>query len=193
MHPKAVDAAPALPVEVNFFQSLDLPEKLTIDAKDLEKRFYSSSRKWHPDRFIRANLTEQQRALDASALLNDAYRTLRDPVSRAEYLLSLKGIALGDSQKVPPELLEEVFELNMALEEVKMGDLDSLPQLRESKVRFQAMLEQSDRDLAQLFAAWDNTLDPAVLDQLRARLNHRKYISNLVRDTAAALENHVSD
>lgn len=182
-----------MPVEVNFFQSLDLPEKLTIDAKDLEKRFYSSSRKWHPDRFIRANLTEQQRALDASALLNDAYRTLRDPVSRAEYLLSLKGIALGDSQKVPPELLEEVFELNMALEEVKMGDLDSLPQLRESKVRFQAMLEQSDRDLAQLFAAWDNTLDPAVLDQLRARLNHRKYISNLVRDTAAALENHVSD
>jgi molecular chaperone HscB len=178
---------------LTYFEFLELPEKLTIDLKDLEKRFFALSRKWHPDRFARASSAEQQQALDASALLNDAYRTLRDPVARTEYLLSLKGIAPGDSKKVPPELLEEVFELNMALEEVKMGDTDALPLLREARTRFRAMLDDSDRALEQDFLEWDAAADPVLLAQLRARLNYRKYISNLVRETEKALENHVSD
>ncbi len=186
-------AEPASPVDVNYFEFLDYPEKLNIDIKDLEQRFYALSRKWHPDRFARAAVEEQQRALDSSALLNDAYRTLRDPVARTEYLLSLKGIAAGHEQKVPPELLEEVFELNMALEEVKMGDTDSLPQLRQAEVRFQQMLAQADQDLEADFRAWDASADPAILHRLRARLNYRKYIFNLVRETGKALENHVSD
>jgi molecular chaperone HscB len=178
---------------VNYFEFLDYPEKLNIGLKDLEQRFYALSRKWHPDRFVRASSADQQRALDSSALLNDAYRTLRDPVARTEYLLALKGVAAGDSQKVPPELLEEVFELNMALEEVKMGDADAIPQLRLAEQRFKQMLAQSDRDLEADFQSWDASPEPAILERLRARLNHRKYISNLVSETGKALENHVSD
>jgi molecular chaperone HscB len=182
---------------VNYFEFLELPDNLSIDAKDLEQRFYALSRKWHPDRFARASAEDQQKALDSSALLNDAYRTLREPVARAEYLLSLRGVGMGDAKadakKVPPELLEEVFELNMALEEVRMGDTDALPQLREAQTRFRGILGQSDRDLESDFAQWDQTHDPQLLERLRARLNHRKYISNLVRDTEQALEKYVSD
>lgn len=191
MPPRTADVEPASPAD--YFQALELPEQLSIDRKDLETRFYRLSRTLHPDRFARATPEEQQRALDASALLNDAYRALRDPVSRAEYLLSRKGIVPADSKHVPPELLEEVFELNMALEEVKAGDQDALPQLRQSHKLFQHMLAETDHNLESDFSAWDATHSPELLDRLRARLNHRKYISNLLRETEKALESHVSD
>ena len=180
-------------MRVNYFRVLELPEQLSIDLQDLERRFYALSRKWHPDRFARATAQEQQTALDTSALLNDGYRTLRHPVSRAEYFLAEKGVAAGDAKKVPPELLEEVFELNMALEELKSGDTDSLPQLRQALARFQEMLSQADSELDNDFQAWDQTASAAVLDRLRATLNRRKYISNLVRETGKALEHYVSD
>jgi molecular chaperone HscB len=179
--------------QVSYFAALELPEQLSIDRKDLEARFYLLSRTLHPDRFARAAPEEQQRALDASALLNDAYRVLRDPVARAEYLLSLRGLVPADSKSVPPELLEEVFELNMALEEVKMGDREAIPQLRQSHKSFQQMLAETDHGLESDFSAWDSTQNPELLDRLRARLNHRKYISNLLRETEKALESHVSD
>jgi len=191
MHPRAAVVEPAS--QVSYFAALELPEQLSIDRKDLEARFYRLSRTLHPDRFARAAPEEQQRALDASALLNDAYRVLRDPVARAEYLLSLRGLVPADSKSVPPELLEEVFELNMALEEVKMGDREAIPQLRQSHKSFQQMLAETDHGLESDFSAWDSTQNPELLDRLRARLNHRKYISNLLRETEKALESHVSD
>ncbi len=179
-------------MSVNYFETLEVPEKLIIDAQDLEKRFYALSRKWHPDRFARASADEQQRALDASAVLNDAYRTLRQPVSRAEHLLTLKGIPPSED-KVPPELLEEVFELNLALEELQAGDTDSLPQLRDALKRFQDLLATADADLEADFRAWDESNAPAVLKLIRAHLNYRKYISNLVLETRTTLKNYVSD
>ena len=181
-------------MSVNYFEFLELPEQLNIDAQDLEKRFYALSRKWHPDRFARSSAAEQQKALDSSAILNDAYRTLRAPVSRAEYFLTLKGVeAGGGAEKVPPELLEEVFELNMALEELKMGDEDALPQLREAQERFQGMLEASDSKLLTTFQDLDANQEPERLASLRAQLDRRKYISNLVLETGKALKNYVSD
>ena len=195
MQPRTAAVVPASPANpaVNYFEALELPEQLSLDRQDLEARFYRLSRTLHPDRFARATPKEQQRALDASAVLNDAYRVLRDPVARAEYLLSLKGVAAADPKHVPPELLEEVFELNMALEEVKSGDTEALPQLRQSHAHFQQMLAATDRGLESDFSAWDRAHAPELLDGLRARLNHRKYISNLLRETEKALESHVSD
>jgi len=188
-----VDVEQASRASLTYFGALELPEELSIDRKDLEARFYRLSRTLHPDRFARATPEEQQRALDASALLNDAYRALRDPVSRAEYLLSLKGIVPADSKHVPPELLEEVFDLNMALEEVKSGDADAIPQLRQSHQHFQQMLAEADTALEADFSEWDRAQNAELLDRLRSRLNHRKYISNLLRETEKALESHVSD
>ncbi len=105
--------------------------ELSLDADDLKRRFYERSRQWHPDRFTRANPEDQQRSLNMTALLNDAFRTLRDSVARAEYFLRSNGLEL--SKDVPPELLEEVFELNMALEELRGGDDSARAQLEQAR------------------------------------------------------------
>ena len=101
------------PLPHNYYDFFEIPHHLSIDLKDLEGRFYALSRKWHPDRFARAGAEERQQALDASAILNDGYRVLRDPIQRANYLLKENGFDIGEQQskEVPPELLEEVFEL----------------------------------------------------------------------------------
>ena len=123
-------------------------------------------------------------------MLNDAFRTLRDPVTRAEYVLKKHGFDIGEqrSKDVPPELLEEVFELNMALEELRSGDDDARPQLEEAERRFLDMQGEIDAQLEQLFARYDLARDREVLAEIRGVLNRRRYISNLVSEVHKALE-----
>jgi molecular chaperone HscB len=173
---------------MKFYETLGLEPKLALDSEDLKKRFYDRSRQWHPDRFSRGSSEEKQRSEEMTALLNDAFRALRDPVSRAEYFLRESGLEL--SKDAPPELLEEVFELNMALEELRGGDESARPQLVSAQERFTGMLGEADAGLAGLFASYDEKPDRAVLDTVRATLNRRKYVSNLVRDVEKELNVH---
>lgn len=165
---------------MKFYEALGLEPALSLDAEDLKARFYQRSRQWHPDRFSRASAEEQENALEMTSVLNDAFRTLRDPISRAEYFLKESGIEL--SKEAPPELLEEVFELNMALEELREGDESAKPQLIEARTRFVEMRKAIDE---QLGAAGDR----GELDEVRALLNRRRYISNLIRDVENVLPN----
>ena len=165
---------------MKFYEALGLTPSLAVEPDDLKKRFYERSREWHPDRFSRATPAEQQKALDMTALLNDAFRTLRDPVKRAEYFLQENGVEL--SKEVPPELLEEVFELNMALEELRGGDDSPRPQLEAARDKFAAMRAEIDSDLVA-----QAILSPANLDQVRSLLNRRRYISNLLREVEKEL------
>src|SRR5713226_7482630 len=136
----------------NYFDFFGLPHKLNLDSKDLESRFYALSKQWHPDRFARGSADQRRISEDATATLNDGYRTLREPVARAEYLLKEHGFDIGEqkSGNVPPELLEEVFELNMALEDVE----SSRSELEEARRKFVAMREEIDRELFAQFAAY---------------------------------------
>jgi molecular chaperone HscB len=125
-----------------------------------------------------------------SSALNDAYRTLKDPIKRAQYLLSLEGFDIGEqrSKDVPPELLEEVFELNMALEEMRGGDDSARPQLEQAEKSFAGMLAASDQELIELFVNYDASQSRDVLVQIRNVLNRRKYVSNLVSEVQKTLE-----
>jgi molecular chaperone HscB len=174
----------------NFFQFFGLEPKLVIDLPDLQKRFYDLSRQWHPDKFSRKSADEQAQALEATSILNDGYRTLRDPVKRAEYLLTEDGFPIAEqrSKDVPPELLEEVFELNMMLEELKSGDEDARPQLEAAKHKFYELRSNVDDELEKLFARHDRSDAPKqVLQEIRGVLNRRRYIENLIRDVDRAL------
>ena len=202
---------------MDFFEFFALPRKLTLDVPALEKQFYALSRKLHPDRFAAKPLAEQEAALAQSSLLNDAYRTLKDPILRTQYLLTLEGVELEEQSKaateaarvtntqkkqiVPPDLLEEAFELNMQLEEMrmakKMGEDD--PQLRRdllaAKKLFDTKMAETQADLEQLWTRWDAAIDTneptakdAAKDALIALLNRRSYLRNLVRDVNEALE-----
>src|ERR1700690_1458637 len=170
---------------MQYYEALGLEPKLALDLADLQKKFYERSREWHPDRFSRRTPEQRQRSLDMTALVNDAYRTLREPVLRAEYFLSQKGFEL--SKNAPPELLEEVFELNMALEELRGGDDSVRPQLESSDERFKQMRAEIDADLNGLFTRYDSAPEPAVLEEIHGSLNRRRYISNLVRDVEKEL------
>ena len=172
---------------IDYYEIFGLPRSLNLSGADLQERFYRLSRELHPDRFIRKPQAEQQRALDLSSALNDAYRTFKDPIKRAQYLLALEGFDIGEqrSKDVPPELLEEVFELNMALEEMRGGDDSVRPQLEQAERNFVGMLEETDEKLQALFEQYDAGRHDAglsrdTLTQVRNALNRRKYIQNLV-------------
>jgi molecular chaperone HscB len=173
----------------DYYQLLGLPRKLSISQDELQAHFYELSRHLHPDLFTRKPERERQYALEASSILNDAYRTLRDAVKRANYVLKQEGFDIGEqrSKDVPPELLEEVFELNMALEEMRGGDESARPQLERARENFTRMLADTDAQLEQLFKSWDASQDREVLAQLRTALNRRKYIENLVSEVERAL------
>lgn len=164
---------------MDYFEFLDLPRNLAIDPKDLEKRFYALSRQLHPDVHSRKSAPERAQAEESTAILNDAYRTLREPVARAEYLLKLEGFDIGEqtTKDVPPELLEEVFELNMALEEA------DLPQLETARRKFEGMRGEIDAELQRKFGEWDASGTRDVLASIRGLLNRRKYITNLIAQT----------
>ena len=163
----------------DYYALFGLEPKLSLDAADLERRFYDLSRKLHPDRFPHATAAE----LETSASLNDAYRTLRDPVSRAEYLLKRLGIEAGDSRQIAPEMLEEVFELNEALEELRNGSEDARPKVEAARERFLGLLREADSQLKTLASRYDAG-DRASAGELRALLNRRRYIANLLSQDA---------
>ena len=161
---------------MDYFEFLDLPRNLAIDVQDLEKRFYALSRQLHPDLHSRKSPAEREQAEESTAVLNDAYRTLRDPIARTEYLLKLEGFDIGEqtTKDVPPELLEEVFELNMAIEEA------DAPQLESARRKFEGMRGEIDAELQQKFTEWDSTRNRGVLTAVRGILNRRKYVTNLI-------------
>jgi molecular chaperone HscB len=176
----------------DYYAVLGIARGLNLSLDDLQKRFYELSRELHPDRFMLKSEAERQRALDMSSALNDAYRTLKDPIKRAQYLLSLEGFDIGEqrSNNVPPELLEEVFELNMALEEMRGGDDSARPQLEQAENNFAGMLAASDQELIDLFVKYDASQSREVLTQIRNVLNRRKYIFNLVSEVQKTLTSH---
>lgn len=206
---------PARPVD--FFTFFGLPKKLNLDVAKLEREFYLLSRKLHPDVYAQAGELEREWSLEQSSRLNDAYRTLKDPIKRTEYLLHLEGIELEEQSKsateraratgeakkqvVPPELLEEVFELNMQLEEArmnkKMGENDAAltSEIEKQKQILEQKFEALSQELAGYWKDWDAALDAdseAGRSQARNKmvdlLNRRNYIRNLVRDVTDVLE-----
>jgi len=206
------------PQPADYFSFFGLPHKLNIQDGYLEREFYALSRKLHPDVFVRSSNQEQSWSLEKSSQLNDAYRTLRDPVSRTEYLLRKEGVLLDEQSKlatekarstgspkrqvVPPDLLEEVFELNLQLEEArankKMSEQDAalLLQLTETKGHLEEKYKGLMGELKECWDEWDAMIDRGgqdedrtiLLDRMLDVLNRRSYLRNLVRDVNEVLE-----
>lgn len=205
------------PVPVDYFSFFGFPRKLNVDTGLLEREFYELSRKLHPDLYARAESREQEWSMEQSSLLNDAYRTLKDPIKRTEYLLRLEGVELEEQSKaatekaratgevkkqvVPPDLLEEVFELNMQLEELRMqkkaGENDPMliQEIGKQKMSLEAKYEALLNELRGYWDQWDKLVDSGaeedrrkVRDKMLDLLNRRNYVRNLVRDVTEALE-----
>src|SRR4029077_7590021 len=131
--------------------------------KALEKKFHELSRKYHPDYFTTAPAEEKSRALRMTALLNDAYRTLRHPTHRVEYLLSLHGFK-SDGSKVPQALLMEVFEINEQLEEIKMSGDPNGAAFEDLRKQIHAKRETFDSALDEATVQWDRLVTQGVTE-----------------------------
>ncbi len=180
------------PPAQDYFRFFGLERSLGIDLAALQERYYRLSRLVHPDHFQNGTPNERRFSLDATAILNDAYRILRDPVARAEYFLKEEGLEAADrkSKRVPPELLEEVFEVNMALEELRGGDVSVRRALEAALGRFRAWCGEIDGELRVFFAEYDRRRERDVLMKIRNLLDRRGFISNLVGEVEQGLETH---
>ncbi len=174
---------------MNFFEVFNLPRILNIDPKALERKFHELSRQYHPDYFTTAPEIEKQKALHMTAILNDAYRTLRHPERRVEYLLNIHGFK-PDGSKAPKALLMEIFELNEQIEEVRSGTASpeqarSLAGLiREKRERFDAELQAASREWDSLVAdGAPETKLKQQLEKLTEIVSESSYIRNLEGET----------
>lgn len=202
---------------MNFFEVFGMERRLDIDGAALQRRFYELSRQYHPDFHQGAPADEQARGLEASALVNAAYRALRDPIARVEYLVGLEegreteeGDETADGHgpsrstvkpKAPPELLAEMFEIQEALQEARAGGLDdaardTLTARREHLVARRAAEEA--RITGELSATWDAAAaedKPKVLAAFKKALATRAYLRTAIDDLAEVLgtgEGHVA-
>jgi len=168
-----------LPQGIDYFALFEMPRRLWIDMSSLEQKFLQLSWKLHPDNFVLAGEYERELSLDRASQLNDAYRVLRDPISRVEYLLAREGMRKEGEhkQQAPPELLEEVFELNEWLDELRgarqtssNGEMTALRgKLEAARKNFEEKLRAVDAELDGVFGQWDAALDAGARGQPATR------------------------
>jgi len=192
--------------EADYFTCLGFPRRLTIDPSTLEAKFYELSRAFHPDFYQNKSETEQAISLSNAATLNTAYRTLRDPIQRAEYLLDLEAGAVKEIRSSPPaDLFEEILELQDTLEEYRAADQSSESgrslhaELQTEQQRLEQRKREMETQLEQLFTEWDALQDRGeatsqtradrdrLLKQMREILSNRAYVKNIVNDLVATI------
>ncbi|MDH5739518.1 MAG: Fe-S protein assembly co-chaperone HscB [Nitrospira sp.] len=192
--------------DTDYFTCLGVPRRLTLNLQKLEAKFYELSRAFHPDFYQTKSPTEQTISLSNAAVLNTAYRTLRDPIQRAEYLLALEAGSVKDIRTSPPaDLFEEILDLQETLDEYRASDRESeqghrlRAALQTEQQTLEHRREEMESQLQQLFTDWDQLQDRAeatnqaraerdrILKHMRDLLSHRTYINNIVNDLAATI------
>jgi molecular chaperone HscB len=192
----------------DYFTVFGLPRKLGVDTEALQRRFYELSRQHHPDFHQGAGAERQAEVLGQSALINRAYRALREPLARVEYLIALeegREVREGaiDKPKAPRELLEEMMEVQEALEEARAEGLagDAATRLREERGRLEQRYAAEAATIVDRSAEWDRLVDEGVdrrplLEWFKQRLATRAYLRTVIDDLSDALgereDQHVS-
>jgi molecular chaperone HscB len=192
----------------DYFSVFGLARKLQVDLAALQERFYELSRRHHPDFHQGASEAEQAATLERSALINRAYRVLRDPVARLEYLIALeegRDAREGDPVKAKPptDLLAEMLEIQEALEEARTGALsaDARARLDEERQALVARRAAEESAIVARFPDWDRVVDTEgdrtpIVEQFKRALGRRAYLRTVIDDLGDALgedqDRHVS-
>ncbi len=170
----------------DHFTQLGLPKRYQLDAAELEAKYRELSRKLHPDRFAKAEPGERVLSLQASTALNDAYRLLKDPIRRAEYLLALGGVTIDENEKVDQGFLMEILELRETLAEAKAaGDVQRIASLA---AQMRGRCEGAMADVARLFGPEGTELGPAQLDTIKEQLVAVRYFQRFLDEVTAGEE-----
>lgn len=192
--------------ELDYFTCFGIPRRLALDPQQLETKFYELSRAFHPDFYQNKSDAEQTISLGNSAMLNTAYRTLRDPIQRAEYLLDLEAGSVKEIRTTPPaDLFEEILELQDTLDEFRASDRTSdaaaalRSKLQSERTALEGRQQDMETQLQHLFGRWDALQDRGeateqactergrILKEMRDLLSNRTYVKNIVNDLIASI------
>jgi len=168
----------------NYYEILGLAPGYAIDLGDLEARYHERSRLYHPDRHARADGPTRVKNALATSELNQAYRALKDPVKRAEYLLSLHGVKVAEERgaKVDPGFLMEIMELREGLADARMeGDQKRIDALTaDVRGRRDRAMEEVDGGFANLDGG-----DASGLQGIAAALVSMRYYARFLEEIDA--------
>jgi molecular chaperone HscB len=192
--------------DIDYFSCLGLPRKLNIDTGRLELKYYEMSKAFHPDFYEGKSEMERAVSLANSAILNQAYRTLKDPIQRVEYLLRLEaGSAKDIPGKAPTDLFETILEMQEHLEELRAlksqnASVEGVAdRLKTEKSALEAKRAALESRLAELFHIWDRLIEKTSPDQpfkaekeqalkeMRDILSQRTYLNTMLTNIAEAL------
>jgi molecular chaperone HscB len=192
----------------DYFTVFGLPRKLGVDAEALQRWFYDLSRQHHPDFHQGAGADRQAEVLGQSALVNRAYRALREPLARVDYLIALeegREVREGatDKPKAPRELLEEMMDVQESLEEAKAEGIggEAGARLRDERSRLEERYAAEATAVIARFPEWDRLVDEGgdrrpLLEWFKQRLATRAYLRTVIDDLSDALgereDQHVS-
>jgi molecular chaperone HscB len=173
-------------VGTDHFRVLGVERRFDLDVAVLEQRYRELTRKLHPDRFARADARARRASLARSVQLNEAWRALKDPLRRAEYLVQLGRGHAGDKDAVPPALLAEILELRQELGEARLeGDDVKVQQMATAmRARQDQALGRVAKDLAGVPTA--EGLETAARELVAIRYYRRFLDEVAVHDDAVA-------
>jgi molecular chaperone HscB len=175
----------------DHFARLGLPRRFGLDPAEVERQYLARSRAVHPDYHAAGSSADLAASLDVSAALNEAYTTLRDPFTRAEYLLGLEGgPSAAEHNQMAPAFLAEMLESRERVEEARAARTPCPAGLSELAAEFGGRYDSLLADAAGGFAKLDelppdDPQRPAVRAGIRAALNAAKYVRGLIRDLDA--------
>jgi len=187
------------PTEQTYFDVFGLPvDRLVVDLPQLEKRFLELSRKFHPDRFASKTPLENQIAHEYSSAVNNAYRTLKEPVSRAKYVVERKlGSIEEKSAHVPPEMADFFFEIHDVLDTIRESNGNppeaALKEVQEAEKQLREKVKELEEDLQKHFAIYDAAPDQKALEKIKEILTERSYIKSFLRQIDRTLKGNEED
>jgi len=171
----------------NYFELFGLAEGYEVDLKALSSRYKQLQKVLHPDRFANASERERRISMQQAAQINSAFQTLKDPLTRARYLLEINGLAANDEQTTirDPEFLERQMELREELEDIR-DTSDPAARLLDFMQKLEQTVGVCVEKLKQGFAA----MDAAALQQCQMIVHQLQFLYRL-RQEAEALEDEL--
>lgn len=163
-----------------YFTLFQLEPAFDIDAENLEQTYRALAARFHPDKFASASAFEQKQAVMMSSTINDAYRTLKNPIDRAAYLLKTLGIDADapEHTSFAPDFLIQQMEWRETLMEARAeNDLKTLENLNDE---IRAEQEKLFSDLKQSFARQDH-------DTAAQQVRQGRFLDKLRNEISSAL------
>lgn len=161
---------------MNYFEFYDLPIAFILNTKALKRKFYTLSKKYHPDFYTLASAEKQAEILELSTFNNEAYKTLSDFDKRMRYVLELENILTEDGKnKIPQSFLMEMMAINEAMMELQFDfNHSTYQQLQQDFKKMETTLNESIEPLLQKYTP--NTTSQATLKKIKDFYFKKRYL-----------------